>query len=180
MAAQGGVVGHDDVIADDAIMGDVGADHEQAIVADTGFHAVALGARVHGDVFADLVAGADDQNRLLALIFQVLRPRSDRGKRKDRGFRPDRRPAINDHMGMELNAIAQADLRADHAIGADAHFVAQCSLRRDNRRGMNIGHSIVHDHRRVGCFGDRFVPDLCLAGKFPNRSAIAQNAHLQA
>src|SRR6516225_1372438 len=76
------VVRHDNVVADLAVMGDVGADHEQAVIADPGDHSSACGARVHRHVFADRVVATDDKFRFLAPVLEVLRFKPDRGERK--------------------------------------------------------------------------------------------------
>ncbi len=49
MAAQHGIVGQRDVVADLAIVADMRADHEHAFVADRGEAAIVLGAGIHGD-----------------------------------------------------------------------------------------------------------------------------------
>src|SRR3546814_4749685 len=78
MSGERGIGLHDDVIADDTVMRDMGADHEQAIVADARHHPPALGAGIHGDVFADPVIGADHERRILAAILEILRDVPDR------------------------------------------------------------------------------------------------------
>jgi hypothetical protein len=69
MAAEGGIVYQDHMIADVAIVGHMSADHEQTSVTDFGEHAAALSARVHGDMFSDHIIGADLKGRRLAIIF---------------------------------------------------------------------------------------------------------------
>src|SRR6185295_3594880 len=59
VTAQHRVVGHDHVVADMAIVADMSADHEEAAVADVREPAAVLGPEVHGDVLADVAAGAD-------------------------------------------------------------------------------------------------------------------------
>ena len=59
MAAERGVVGEDDVVADFAVMRDVAGDHEQAVIADGGEQTPALGAGIHRHVFAYNIVIAD-------------------------------------------------------------------------------------------------------------------------
>ena len=101
MAAERRVVDQDDVVADLAVMRDMRADHEQAIVADPGDHAAALGAGVHRHVLADRVVAADLERRRLALVFQILRLEPDRGERKDSRPLADRRAPVDHDMRFE-------------------------------------------------------------------------------
>ena len=58
------------------------------------------GAGVHGDVFADLAFGADDQPRRLAAIGHRLRRRAERGERIDDRPRADRSCDRSDAHGQ--------------------------------------------------------------------------------
>ena len=71
VSGQHGVVGHDYVIAQVAIVGDVDADHQQAVVADDGRVVGDQGA-VNGHVFADGVARADHHPARLGRDVDVL------------------------------------------------------------------------------------------------------------
>src|ERR1700730_16295070 len=53
MAAKRGVVDHDNVVGDDAVMGDMCADHQKALVADHRAGAATHRAAVHRRIFAD-------------------------------------------------------------------------------------------------------------------------------
>ena len=119
MARQHDVVGEDHVVADAAVVPDVGVGEEGAAIADGRHHATAFGAGIHGHAFADLAVGPDRQRRRLALVFQILRLMADRGKREDPRARPDRRRAGNDGMTDEFDTITQRDAAADTAEGAD-------------------------------------------------------------
>src|SRR5579871_1731105 len=125
MAGQRRVVGHDDMIADPAVMGDMGADHKQAIAADPGDHAAAIGARVHRHIFADRVAAPDNQRRILAAIFEVLRRVAERGKRENPRSGADRGPPVDDHMAHQHDARAEFDPLANNAIGPDHDIVGK-------------------------------------------------------
>ena len=52
-SGEGDAVGHDDVIADVHVVGDVGVGHEQVVAADDGEQSSALGAAMDGDEFAE-------------------------------------------------------------------------------------------------------------------------------
>src|SRR5262249_58058066 len=61
VTAQGCVVGHDDMVADLAVMRDVRPHHEQAVVADTSHHPATDRAGIHSHVFADPVIAPDNE-----------------------------------------------------------------------------------------------------------------------
>src|SRR5947209_17597000 len=85
MAGECRVVGHDNTVADLAVMSDVGTDHKKAAVADPGDHAPALGSRAYCHIFADRAVAPDQAFRLLAAIFQLSRLAPDLGARKQAG-----------------------------------------------------------------------------------------------
>ena len=86
------------MIADLAIVGDMGTYHEKAAVADPGDHAAAFGSGVNCHVFADRVVAPDDELRSFTAIFEVLRLEPDRGEWKQARALTDRRPAIDHDM----------------------------------------------------------------------------------
>src|ERR1700691_814048 len=140
MAGQGRVVGHDDVIADDAVMRHMRADHEQTPVAHLGHHAAAAGAGVHGHLFADDVVAADNQARILALVFQILRLMADGGEREDTPAFAHARPSGDDDMREQLDILAQLGLRTHDAIGTDLDRRGDAGSRLDDGRRMNLRH----------------------------------------
>ena len=118
------------------------ADHEEALVADLGDAAVVLGADVHGDAFADVAIGADDESRRAAAISHRLRRRAERGERIDHGARADRGVAGDMDMRDEPAAVAERDMGADDAIRTDRHVVSDRRPAFDPRRG--IDHARAH------------------------------------
>ena len=73
MPAESGSVGHDDVIAELAVMGDVRVGHAQVAAADTGNAASAFRAPVERGEFTDTVIVAELQPRHFALELEILR-----------------------------------------------------------------------------------------------------------
>lgn len=59
------------MIADDAVMTDMGIGHDQVMVTDGGFAAVLHGATVNGDALANHIVITDHQARGLALVLQI-------------------------------------------------------------------------------------------------------------
>src|SRR5271163_4413671 len=89
------VVGHDDMVADLAIVGDMCANHKKAAVTNPGDHAAACGSGVYCHIFPDRVVAPDDKLRLFTAILEILRLEPNRGERKQARTLADRRPAID-------------------------------------------------------------------------------------
>src|SRR5260221_7553984 len=104
VAGERRVVDHDDIVADLAVMRDMGADHEQAAVADPRHHAAARRAGIHRHVLADDVVAADDERGFLAVVFEILRLVADRREGEDPGIGADRRSAGDNALGSQLDA----------------------------------------------------------------------------
>ena len=109
------------MVSDHAVMRDMRAHHEQAVISDFGPHQAALGAGIHRDMLAQNVIGADDQFRRLAVIFQVLRLKSDRRKWINMRIGTDSRLAGHHDMGNQPDAVAQGHFSIDTAIGTDLY-----------------------------------------------------------
>ena len=82
VAAQGRGIGQDDVVADDAIVRDMGVGHDQRVAANAGQSAALDGAAVDGDKLANLVVVADLEARRFAGVGDVLRRHADRTRRE--------------------------------------------------------------------------------------------------
>ena len=85
-------------------MGDVTADHIEAIVSDRGDTAPGGRAGVECHAFADNVACADHKLGLLTLVAQVLRIAAQPRKWVDDAVIADLRLAIDDRMGDQPDA----------------------------------------------------------------------------
>ncbi len=73
VACQGSIVDQNHVVADHAVMPDMGIGHDQVVIAQRGFGTVLNGPAVNGHAFADHVVIADDKTGFLALVFQIRR-----------------------------------------------------------------------------------------------------------
>ena len=140
MATERGMVDHHHVVPDPAVMGDMRADHEQAVVADAGHPAAAGGAGMHGDLLADDVVGTDLEARVLAAVLHVLRAVADGREREDPGAGADGGQAFDADMADQFDAVAEPDLRADDAERADRDVRTDLGAGRDDRRWMNARH----------------------------------------
>src|SRR5205085_10576718 len=99
-------VGHDDAVADQAIVRDVRLRHEEAIVARLRQHPAALRAAMVGDELADMIAPADARLGWLALVFHILRRAADGDAGKHVGLVADPRAAVNNAVCVEPHAVA--------------------------------------------------------------------------
>src|SRR5262249_6874524 len=139
-------VGQDHIVADVAVVADMGADHEKPAIADASGAAAVLGPKIHGHVLADIATGTDLEPGRSAAVLDRLRRRAERSERIDLGARTDRGVAGYVHMGTERAPLADGDVRTDHAIGADRH------LRPDRRSVGNAGSWIdrgLRSHRAL-------------------------------
>ena len=118
MSRQPGVTGHDDVIAENAVMRDVDVGEEKIVRADHGGIAV-VGGAMNRDAFAKHIAVADLQPRDAAFPFQVLRLLAEGGERENFILLAELRVAVNDDVRMQLAIVAERDVFADDAIRAD-------------------------------------------------------------
>ena len=140
MAAEGGVVDHDHMVAEDAVMGDMGADHQEASLADGGHSAPARRAPVYRHMLANDAVGADRHRCRLAPIAQILRRPADRGEGLDFRAGADPGPADDHRVRMDHDAVLEDGLGSDDRERSDADAFAETGAILDDRRGVNIGH----------------------------------------
>lgn len=136
VAAEGAVVGEDDVVTDLAVVGDVGVAEEEVIGADAGGDGL-VGAAVDGAVFAEDVAVTDDEVGWFAEVLEVLGFSAYGGEGEELVVRADLRGAGEDDVGVEDAAVTELDVRADDAPRADLDIGAQRGFGRDDRGGMD-------------------------------------------
>src|SRR5262245_26372460 len=170
------IVGQDNVVADVTVVADMRADHEEAAVAHACDAATVLGPQIHGDMLADIAVGADLESRRSAAILDRLRRRAERSERIDLAAWADCGVTGHMHMGDEGAVLANGDVRADHAIGADG------DLRPDRRTIGDAGGWIdcdrpgrrnhwgspSHDHGADFRFGHDLIGDACFAAIPPH------------
>ena len=119
MPCQEDRVGDHDVVADDGVVGDVRARHEEAVGAD--HRAVAL---VHGAVDGRVLV--DD------------RARPDRGARHDRGVKAEHlRIARDDGIRVDDDPLAQDGARPDDGPGMDDAALAELCARLNDGGGVD-------------------------------------------
>ena len=167
MTAKHGVVGKGHVVADIAIVPDMGADHKKAAIADARYSAAVFGAGIHGDAFAQLAARADDEPRRAAAIMHRLRRRAERRERINDGAFADRRNAGDMNMGDEADAGFELDLRTDDAIRPDLHALV-------NARAVGDARGRIDRHLVLG----QIAPTSASAISTPPTFASARYHHM--
>src|SRR5258708_32754385 len=139
MAAERRTVGHDDTVAQPAVVRDVGIGHEQVVVADPRDALVVSGAAIDGAALPEHVPLADLQPRRLTLVFLVLRRVTDRGELEELVVGTDRRQAGDDHVRTDAGTRPDAHARSDDREGADLDVGGELGLRRDYRVRVDHG-----------------------------------------
>ena len=108
---QRGVVSHDAVAADAAVVRDVREGHEQVVAADGGDAAAVRGAAIHGGELAEHVAIADLEARGLALVLEILRRITDGRELEDLVAGADGGGAVDDRVRTDPGARADGARR---------------------------------------------------------------------
>ena len=116
MTGESGCVGHDYVIANQAIVGHVRLGHEKTIVADSGDAAATGSATMNSDEFANASSAPDFCFSLFSREFQILRRQPDRNERKEVRFVADARPSVNNAMAIDSYTVAENYLFADYSV----------------------------------------------------------------
>ena len=140
MAAEGRVVDQNDTVPDQAVMGDMGRDHQEAIRPDPGLAPASRGAAVDGGVLADDAVGPDDDGGRLALVARVLRRSADRREGVERGAGADRRVAAHHDMRMDDDVVLEHHVALDDRIRSDADAGADPRAVLDDRRLVDVAH----------------------------------------
>ena len=142
MAGQGRLAAHHQMIADDAVVGDVAVGEDHVVVAEHGEIAV-LGREMHGHVFAKHIAVADAQAGVAAGEFQVVRLRADRRVGEHLALPAQHRVALDGGMVVNHRAITDDRRAPDIGVGADDHVGPQLNLRLDDRGRMDLGSHVA-------------------------------------
>ena len=180
MARQHHVVGEDDVVAELAIMRDMGIGEEHAARPDDRLRAAAGGAGIHRDALADQAILADPEAHRLAAIFEVLRLMADRGEGKDARPRADLRVARDAHMGHETDPVAERDLGADVAERADLDPGAEPGAVLDDGARMDNAGTVTGSPASPKLrLADERAVDLGLAAEPPHVPLLDDAGHVE-
>ena len=146
VSGQRAVVREDHLVANDAVVRDVGVSEEVAAAADDCFRA-GQGAAVDRAEFAESVPVADFEKSRLAVVFEVLRFLSDRRVSKKEIAASDFGRAHHRDVVLEFGVFADDDVWPDHAVGPDAGAGRDLGRRIDD--GGRVDHSETRPKRRL-------------------------------
>ena len=125
MSGQGRRLPDNYVVANHAVMRDMGSDHDQASRTHPGQTAAAIGADMDRDVLPNDRVFSDFQLAVLAGVFQILRNLADHRTRKDPHPRTESGATGDMDMRTYLDAGLQLHLAADDAVRPNGHAFAQ-------------------------------------------------------
>ena len=136
VAGQHDVIRDDHLVADAAVVGDVGVDHQQAVVADGRLRIGGKGA-MDGDVFADRVVAADDHVAGVFRRMDVLGHSAEHRAVADAAVFTEDCAALDRHAAFQDAPGADYGLRFHHAEGADFHIRAKHRFRANQRQRVD-------------------------------------------
>ncbi len=144
VAAQRGRIRHDDVVADLAVMRDVGVSHDEVVIAESGATTPFRCSPIDGNELSNLVVIADFKASGFTRVANILRSQTDRSELVEAVVRADFGFAFDHHVRDQMAACAKFYIGSDDAIGADfargmdpATWIGDC-------RGME-GHCDICD-----------------------------------
>jgi hypothetical protein len=143
-------VGHDDVIAQLAVMGDMAVRHQQVVIADDGDADVGAGRPINRNVFPDRVMIADNDPRLLASELEILGGAAERCELRDSAFLTDIGMGFDDYVGADTGIFPDRYIGTDNRIRPDFNPFGERGAGGDNRGGvdLHIGSFFVFSSRR--------------------------------
>jgi len=119
-----------------AVVGDVGVAEQQIMRADAGGQAF-VSAAMDGGVFAEDVVVADFEVGGIAEVFEILGLAADDGEGEKLVAAADLRMTFENDVGVQDAIVAEFDVVANDAIGADADILSQGGERRNNSSRVN-------------------------------------------
>ena len=158
VAAKRGPVAEDRVVADRAVVGDMGVRHEEIMIADPGHASAARRTPMNGHELAKDVVRPDDQPAPLTAKFQILRDEANGGARKDHGLVADLGPPVHDGGGADPAAPPDPDVLTHDRVRPDDGPGAELGTGRheSGRIDLGLGLRQPEPQRR---FGDQLVVD---------------------
>jgi len=136
MTGQGAIVGENDMMADQAIVGDVGVGQEIVMVADDGL-ATRAGSAIDRAELPEAVGIPDFQMGGLDGVFEILGPLADRGEGEESVAIPNHGGAGHADMAGQHIAAAESNPGSDHTVGTDLVVVADLGGWVDEGGGMD-------------------------------------------
>ncbi len=130
-------VGHDDMVAQAAVVPDVGVGHQKIMVAENRGRAFLHGSMERG-LFADRVATAEHEQSWMLRLVNMLRQSTQHGAFANLVVGAEPCAILDDDMAGNLAAVANDDIRFDHRQRPDDDILADLGFRAHDSRGMDI------------------------------------------
>ena len=124
-------VGQNDIVPEAAIVGHVGASHQEVVVAQRGDSVFLFGAAIDGDALADDVVVADHHLGVAARITDVLGLPADDRARIEVVVLADRDVSHHGHAIFQPRPAPDPHIGADDTERADFHFIVDLCPRID-------------------------------------------------
>ena len=148
--AEHGVVGHEDAVAEHAIVAEMDVGHQVVVRSDPGEPSFLIAAAVDGDCLAEDVVIADLDARGLPLVRVILGLAADDRKRMNDVVLSQGRVADQADMCDQPRAPADLDVGPDHAVRPDLDIVGDLGAGIDARGVRNHrGHGTWSSQARV-------------------------------
>lgn len=139
VASKGSDVGHHNVIAELAIVRDVGVGEE--VIVRTNYSSITVvGGAVDGDVFAKGVVVADAGVGGATGMFEVLRLEANAGEGVDCVGFAQLGVAGDDDVGMKSATLAKCDIRANDTVGTNVATFGDPGTLFDDGGGVYLAH----------------------------------------
>ena len=116
------MAGDDDVVADNAIMGDVRVGEEDVIITEDGPFTF-LGARVNAYVFAENIFSTYFETRFTGTSFQILSATTNEGVGEDFAVGPQLSESFDRRVVMNRATIGKGDVCTDEGISTNGYVV---------------------------------------------------------
>jgi hypothetical protein len=136
------IVGHDCLVADDAVVRDMHISHDPVVVADYRIAEVLHGATADRRELANRIAIADQQACWLVGILLVLRVVTYRGELVNVVILADRRGPVDYDVAVDPRTTTDYDIVPDHRVRPDLSISGNIRAVGNNCGGMNHDFSI--------------------------------------
>src|SRR6202040_3426641 len=134
--------GENRFVADMAIMINMRIRHEQTPVPYRRFSAASDRPAAHRHIFAKSVSLTDNQFRLFAMKFQILRIAANRTKWMKHIAPPNSRRTLTDRMRIYGTPVAQSHVLANNRIRSDFYLRPKPRARGHDSLRMNLSFSL--------------------------------------
>src|SRR5215467_5249111 len=138
VSGQAGRIGHDQIVAQTAIVCHMAIGHEKVLVADRRHPAARLCPPIDGHVLPEHVVVSYDHLCRLPLVAEVLGRATDRHKRIQFASFADTRPAFDRHVREQPRPLPNRDVLSHHAKRPYRYVGGELRLRMDNRMWINL------------------------------------------